>query len=358
MSRPRVALLWLETTAPGSAPGHHLLGTRQRLEAGGYAVSTERVIAEREPGPKLRRIAKLSLRSLRTALRADVLIARWHPALFPSVLFWRALRRRVVLLVQGPPGTAFVAHPILGRVPGIRTMYRINLRLASALAVPHVGIAESVARDANVPVSEIAILPNGHPEQQDLGESSLSSELPARYVLFAGALAHWQGVGVMLEATRSPAWPDGLTLLIIGDGADVGLVEAASGPRVRYLGRRSPAEVGEALRGAVCSLSPKVLTDVTSSGISPFKVLEAGTQSTAVVATRVPGQAEYVDQYACGLLIEPGDAEGLAHAVSKLHYDEDLAHELGRNGRAASRNFRWENHAAELSRLVEPRQSP
>jgi glycosyltransferase involved in cell wall biosynthesis len=237
-------------------------------------------------------------------------------------------------------------------------MYRINLRLASALAVPHVGIADAVARDANVPVSEIAILPNGHPEQQAVGESSLGRELPARYVLFAGALAHWQGVGVMLEATRSPTWPGGLPLVVIGDGADVGLVEAALSPTVRYLGRRSPAEVAEALRGAVCSLSPKVLTEVTSSGISPFKVLEAGTQSTAVVATRVPGQAEYVDKYACGLLIEPGDAEELAHAVSKLYHDEDLARELGRNGRAASQDFRWENHAAELSRLVEPRQSP
>jgi glycosyltransferase involved in cell wall biosynthesis len=53
-----------------------------------------------------------------------------------------------------------------------------------------------------------------------------------------------------------------------------------------------------------------------------------------VVGTRVEGTAEEVVDGETGILVEPRDAEGLAHAVLTLLRDPELRDRMGRAGRA------------------------
>lgn len=65
----------------------------------------------------------------------------------------------------------------------------------------------------------------------------------------------------------------------------------------------------------------------------PLVLLEAMACAVTVVATRVGGVHELVDNGVDGLLVEPGDAAGLANAVSRLLDDPGLRTRMGNAGR-------------------------
>jgi glycosyltransferase involved in cell wall biosynthesis len=70
--------------------------------------------------------------------------------------------------------------------------------------------------------------------------------------------------------------------------------------------------------------------------------------SRAVVASRIYGIPELVEDGATGILVEPGDADALARAISSLAGDPALASRLGAAGRARfETDFRVERCAAE-----------
>ena len=52
-----------------------------------------------------------------------------------------------------------------------------------------------------------------------------------------------------------------------------------------------------------------------------------------VVATRVSGNPEAVDDGVSGLLVEPEDASGLTRAMARLAGDVELRRAMGRRGR-------------------------
>jgi glycosyltransferase involved in cell wall biosynthesis len=65
----------------------------------------------------------------------------------------------------------------------------------------------------------------------------------------------------------------------------------------------------------------------------PLAVLEAMVAGLPVVATRVCGTAEAVQDRVTGLLVEPGDSKALAAAISKLLAEPQRATQFGARGR-------------------------
>jgi glycosyltransferase involved in cell wall biosynthesis len=66
----------------------------------------------------------------------------------------------------------------------------------------------------------------------------------------------------------------------------------------------------------------------------PNTILEALAVETPVVATRLSGIPEVVLPDRTGLLVEPGDVDGLAAALARLLADPGLGRRLGAAGRA------------------------
>ena len=64
----------------------------------------------------------------------------------------------------------------------------------------------------------------------------------------------------------------------------------------------------------------------------PIAILEAMAVALPVVATRVGGVAELVDDGVSGCLVEPGDAQGLARALAGLIVDPERRAAFGRAG--------------------------
>jgi glycosyltransferase involved in cell wall biosynthesis len=131
--------------------------------------------------------------------------------------------------------------------------------------------------------------------------------------------------------------PDSFEALIVGEGPDRDRLEEeihALGldNRVRLAGERR--DVPELLaRADVFVLSS------ASEGM-PVSVLEAMAAGLPVVASRVGGVPEQIADGETGLLVEPGDPDELAAALTRLTHDAALRGRLGSAARArAERAF-------------------
>jgi len=90
-----------------------------------------------------------------------------------------------------------------------------------------------------------------------------------------------------------------------------------------------------------------------SEGV-PVVLMEAMSHRRPVVATRVGGVTELVKDRLNGLLVDPGNAEALAHALKSLLEDPEWAMKLGAHGsQILSREFSIEASTRRLSGLFE-----
>lgn len=119
-------------------------------------------------------------------------------------------------------------------------------------------------------------------------------------------------------------------LLIAGDGPMRAWIEAHAhelgiAGKTRFLGERN--DVGE-LIGA----SDVLLLSSRSEGV-PQAVTQALGLGRPVVATRVGGVPELVEDGVSGKLVDPEDAVGMAHALATLAADAALRSRMGEAGR-------------------------
>jgi glycogen synthase len=75
-------------------------------------------------------------------------------------------------------------------------------------------------------------------------------------------------------------------------------------------------------------------------------VLEAMAHGRPVVATRVGGIPDLVEDGVTGLLVEPGDRDALRAALERLLADPELRRRMGREARRRVRRCSWDAVAA------------
>ena len=144
-------------------------------------------------------------------------------------------------------------------------------------------------------------------------------------------------------------FPDA-TLVLAGSGPGLEAARervAAAGvaPRVRILGPRADGAGLLALSDVV------VVPSVAAEGL-PIVILEAFALGKPVVATRVGGIPEVIQDGETGLLVPPGDPQALADAVSALLADPARAAAMGARAREAVRTgFSADGMVRQIERL-------
>ncbi|CUH38702.1 Glycosyltransferase KanE [Jannaschia seosinensis] len=170
--------------------------------------------------------------------------------------------------------------------------------------------------------------------------------------LFIGRLAPVKGVRVLLKAFNAARKqvPD-LRLTLVGDGTDRTVLEslaASAGDAITFTGYLSQEEVANRLAKADAFVLPSFAEGV------PVVLMEAMAGGRPVIATRVAGVAELVDDGESGYLVPPGDAETLAHRMIALARDPDLRRRMGVAGRAkVHAEFDIRIEAARMLSLIE-----
>jgi L-malate glycosyltransferase len=138
-------------------------------------------------------------------------------------------------------------------------------------------------------------------------------------------------------------------LLIAGDGPVRPEIEALITQRklgggVRLLGWR------EDLAPLYATIDVCVLSSRNEG--TPVAIIEAMAAGRPVVATRVGGVPDVVEEEATGLLAPPGDVEALAAAMQRLAGDAELRRTMGAHARdVAAAWFGYERLVDDIDRL-------
>jgi glycosyltransferase involved in cell wall biosynthesis len=135
--------------------------------------------------------------------------------------------------------------------------------------------------------------------------AALGLDAESKVLVFVGWIARTKGLRELVEAMKilSASHPD-LQLFCIGEGA----FQPEQNARVRFLGRRTSAEV------ATCLAAADVFCLPSYAEGCPNSVVEALACGRPVVATNVGGIPELVDSES-GILVPPRDSEALAQAI-------------------------------------------
>ena len=161
----------------------------------------------------------------------------------------------------------------------------------------------------------------------DFTEESLENDAEPQYVLYFGRLAEMKGTKVLLEAVKELD----CKLLLIGEGPLTSWVEeqcAASGGRLKRL---SFVSSRDELRGYIQRAAFSVVPSVWYEN-QPATILETYAAGRPVIASRIGGIPEMIDEAETGLLCEPGNAHDLAEKMRFLLSRQELCAEWGKNG--------------------------
>jgi colanic acid/amylovoran biosynthesis glycosyltransferase len=176
-------------------------------------------------------------------------------------------------------------------------------------------------------------------------------------ILCVGKLHEVKGQTYLVEACRllASAGID-VSCNLLGDGPDRGaltrqIADNGLGGRVKILGERDRVQVAALLADAHVLAAPSVPTRSGKREGIPVALMEAMSAGVPVVATRISGIPELVDDEATGLLVPPRDSTALAWALRRLHDDPALRGRLALAGRdKVKREFDVRANAAELVR--------
>jgi len=144
-------------------------------------------------------------------------------------------------------------------------------------------------------------------------------------------------------------------LIMVGSGE----MEQELKRRVRKLGIQDKVEfTGDIPHEQVPSIMSKidilVMPSVFESESFGVAALEASAMEIPVVATKVGGVPEVVEDGSTGILVPPRNSDKLAEAIVKLIKNPQLRVQMGKRGRElVLKKYRWESNAADMQRLYE-----
>ena len=309
-----------------------------------------------ETGPLTERLAALGVPTFVVPLNTRLLSPR---ALWMLV---QVFRRERPMIVQSHGARTNVYAKIAARLVGVpvvlatvhnslfdyevgavrRRLYVAAERLTGPLAHRVVAVSHAVGRDLvtryRLPAEQIVVIQNGidptgfvpkRPPAAARAELGLGPE--TRLIGLLGRLTRQKGPDLLVAALPAlvSAWPQ-LRCLFVGDGV--------LGPELRrqaaalgvasycvFLGPRS--DVAD-----LVAILDVVVLPSRSEGL-PFALLEAMVLAKPVVATRVGGNPEVVEDGRTGLLVSPENPAALAEAVRFLLDHPAEATAMGLRGR-------------------------
>jgi len=241
---------------------------------------------------------------------------------------------------------------------------RVSLASASAVVAVSDGMRSDILSVyPEISPERVRVIRNGintleyapDPSADVLEKHGVDPERP--YVIFVGRITRQKGVPVLLRAAA--ALDPSAQLVLCAGAADTQELgeEVASLVAELQASRTGVLWIPEMLpKPEIIQLLTHALAFVCPSVYEPLGIvnLEAMACSTAVVASRVGGIPEVVDDGVTGLLVPPDDPAALADALNLLLCDPGRAEAMGRAGRErAVTEFSWETVAAQTVTLYE-----
>jgi len=164
------------------------------------------------------------------------------------------------------------------------------------------------------------------------------------YVGYSGRLSHEKGVDTLLGAARKFPF---LSVRIAGDGPLYSELKRGSPENVSFVGWLDAGQLNEFYRKARFVVVPSKWFEVC-----PIVILEAMANGLPVIASKIGGLPEIVENGVTGFLFEPGNAKDLADKMKLLWEDINLCRRMGEAARErAMREYRDEVYYKRLTNI-------
>jgi colanic acid biosynthesis glycosyl transferase WcaI len=159
-------------------------------------------------------------------------------------------------------------------------------------------------------------------------------------VLYAGLHGLAQGLDQVLHAADALRDDLRLRFVLIGDGPEkeslLELARARELKNVTFFEPRPASEIPSWLAAADIVVVP---LKMYIPGAVPSKLYEAMASARPVVLVAKGEAADIVTEHAAGIVVDPGDVNGLVKALRLLGDQPSLRRSLGRNGRCAAERY-------------------
>lgn len=277
-------------------------------------------------------------RSLRSQ-KPDVILARYHEYELTPWLVARLLRRPLILEVHAPFGLEGILR---GRRASRLAAWvdRLYWRKADRLWVHTPGLAELV-RAQGAPADRVELIPFGVPDPEVA--AGPGDEAPLVELVFAGSFYPWHGLAELLSAfSRARVEAPGMRLTLVGDGVtynDAVLQAGAFDLRdsTTFTGWLDRPALYRQLERSHIGVAP--YQSVAHAYFEPVKILDYQMVGLPVIASDVGHIEDMVGDGDGGVIVQPGDVEGLAAAIVKLATDPGLRRHLGEGSRRRSHDI-------------------
>jgi glycosyltransferase involved in cell wall biosynthesis len=331
-------LFYTDATEVGGAEQvlGYLIGALDPYHEVGVMVCEQRVaevVSRQRPDAAVITVAPPVNRTVGSALREHLKAVRsFQPHLFHAFQSWpfactigltaAALtpRLRIAITEQLPVQAAVGRRRLLAR--------RLLLRRVDVHLAVGAGAAREVEALLGLPAGAVEPVPNGVPPARPVGRREWGKPV----IGSLGRITPQKGYDLLVEAL--PSLPEA-TVVIVGDGPSRGELEA----RARELGVEERLEIVGWVDNPRDYLERFDLFVLPSrwEGM-PLSILEAMHAGLAVVATDVGSVRELVEHGTTGLLVAPGDRQGLVEALRLLLCEPRRCAELGERARALARD--------------------
>ena len=232
---------------------------------------------------------------------------------------------------------AFQSAPSGFAVSALKSFRRRALSASRTIIVPSQYTADLVAGWVSKS-TQVIVIPNSVEPKNVRTPFVLNPEFRSlRRIAFVGRLIALKRVDHLLSMVAT--MPD-VALVVAGDGPERAmLMKMASDLRIENRVQFTGAISDEAVWSVLGQCSLLVLNSTTEN--CPHVVLEAMAMGLPVVATRVGGVPEIVEDEVTGVLVNPHDPTELRAAIRRV-LDDPRSHEtLGAAAQAAVSRFSW-----------------
>lgn len=278
---------------------------------------------------------------LREDRPAQVIHTNWHHLM----MLWPFLK---------PARDWFWLHEVVPDKPQYRTVFqRLSRRLRGFIPVSQ-AVRESLLR-IDIPDRQIHVIHNGLADPQVGGGNARRSWQGVRLGI-VGQVAPWKGHEDLLEAfARVAVTHKEAELHVFGQGGDEFIAHLQQRARESGIDSRLEWRGFVADRRDIFDEVDVCVVPSRTPDPLPTVAIEAAFFALPVVASRIGGLPEIIEDGSTGLLHAAGDVTELAQCLDRLLTDGVLRQDMG--GRARLRavgHFSRERFVAEFARLINP----
>ena len=244
----------------------------------------------------------------------------------------------------------------------VKLIEAINYKAASRVICVTDGIKRWLLKHYRIKENRLVVMSNGadidlfQPINKKECQQKLGLDENFFYIGFIGSFAPWQGLKTLIMAAKrvkESGYP--IRYFLVGSGAQ----EAALRQLVNEMGLKKnvyfagwvgyetiPLYINSF---NVCYVSKGGL----SSGFSPLKLYEYLACARPVIASRVEGITEVVEEGKCGFLFKPDNVEELAEVIVECFKQRSNLEQLGFSGRKlVERKYSWRSIAQKTMTLL------